>query len=69
MNIDFADNSDLGLRRIARSMQSPGEAGVADGGENVGPVMLSIMAPLLFSYISSITATIGKHYAPHECFV
>jgi len=66
LNIDFADISDLGRRHNAHGMHSPGEAGLADGGENVRPVMLSMMAPLLFSYIyfSSITVTLGKHYEP-----
>jgi hypothetical protein len=48
LNIDFADISDLGRRHNAHGMQSPGEAGLADGGENVRPV----------------TVTLGKHYEP-----
>lgn len=44
LTIDFAENSDLGERLNAHGMQSPGETGGADGGENVRPFLLSMLA-------------------------
>lgn len=44
LTIDFAERSDLGQRLNAHGMQSPGETGGADGGENVSPLMLSMLS-------------------------
>lgn len=59
LNIDFAEKLDLVQHLNAYSNRSPGEIGVADGEENVRPVMLSMLFPFIYLFFNFALSCYG----------